>query len=139
MDLKEFYWKDCRKTETATSDLMVHPLNLLVLDLPRKRYKHAHNGYHNNPAHSRNVLLILMSAVQIKKSPSLTLETWSFLLPFLLKRPSGRTVCLHRLRQSHIFKDRKRLGFTQISLWLQLLISQSHCYIVFSYCLIIWC
>lgn len=91
MDLKEFYWKDCRKREIATPGLMVHPVKLLMLDLPRKRYRHAHNGYYKDPAHSRNVPLIHMSAMRTMKYPSLTLETWSFLPPFLLRHPSGRT------------------------------------------------
>lgn len=45
MDLNKFYWKDFRKIKTDMPDLMVQPVKLLMLVLPKKGYKCAHNGH----------------------------------------------------------------------------------------------
>jgi len=60
-----------------------------MLDLPRKRHKHACNWYYKDPAPSRNVTLVHMSATWTMKYPFPTLEKLSFLLPSL-EHPSGR-------------------------------------------------
>lgn len=107
MDLDKFYWKDCRETETATPGLMAHPGKLLMLDLPRNRYKHAHNGYYKGSVCRRDVPLI--HPMQAMISPGPALKTWSFLLSFPLWHPSGRTDnsdCTERERITPLYSER---------------------------------
>jgi len=102
MDLNKFYWKDCTKIKTDMPDLMVQPVKLLMLVLPRKGYKCAHNGYYKDVAYSVNALLIHLATVQIPPYPS-TLETWSLLPLILLRIPIRKNIklCLHELERKN--------------------------------------